>query len=133
GKTRFRWLRPSGSGRARQFEVEGRPLAGIRFHPDRAAHPLHELATDVEPEPGPGPYLRAFEAVELLEDRPLLRDRDADPVVPDFDAHTVRERGRRDGDRAAVRRVFDGVVDQVHEHLLDPVAVAERGGAVRLR
>jgi hypothetical protein len=49
--------------------------------------------------------------------------RDADALVPNGDADAVRERLDLDLDAAAVRRVLDRVVDQVDQHLAQPVRI----------
>src|SRR5215204_3080747 len=115
---------------ARELEVKRRALTGLGTDADAAAHPADELAADVQPQPGAARDLSLVwvRAVELLEDRPLLGRRDSDPLVLDLDPRAGRGATRGDGDRSAAWRVLDRVVDQVEEHLLDPVAVAHRGG-----
>ena len=66
--------RPAASSGARKLDDEGGARARLRPDLDATAHPLHELARDVEPEAGAA--LRPCElrpaAVELLEDALLL-------------------------------------------------------------
>src|SRR5215471_11529017 len=58
-----------------ELDAEGRPASAVRDHPDPAVHAMHELATDVEPEPGASdpPGQVRVEPVELLEDAAVLR------------------------------------------------------------
>src|SRR5438876_5646017 len=76
-----------GLGRAlggRDLDHEGRARAvAVVLDPDAPIDAAHELAADVEPEAGtadPAGHLRV-ETVELLEDEPPLRWRDAEPAV----------------------------------------------------
>src|SRR5919198_4140169 len=118
--------RPDG----RELEEEGRALAFGGRDPDAHVHPLHELAADVEPEPGasyPAGQVRV-ESVELLEDPPLLVERDADPLVTYGEADAPLLRLDADLDRAAVERVLHGVLDEVGEHLAHLVLVREHRG-----
>src|SRR5215210_840527 len=113
--------------RGRELEEERRAYPGPGADADPAAHPADELAADVEPEPGAARNLSLMRirAVELLEDRLLLRKRDPDPLVLDLDADGRLRTRRGDLHLAAVGRVLDSVVDQVDEHLLDAVAVPD--------
>ena len=56
---------------------------------------------------------------------------DARPAVPDLDADAPVLGKRFDLHLAAGRRVLDGVVDQVRDHLPEPLAVAADGGSGR--
>src|SRR4029450_1268793 len=88
-----------------QLEIERRALADLRLDADRAAHPAHELAADVEPEPGAarhGPVLRVG-AVELLEHSLVLAGGDPHPLVAHLGAHPGLGRPGAHLDRAAVR------------------------------
>ena len=64
---------------------------------------------------------------ELLEDHALLVRRDARPVVGDLDPHLQVLVKSTDPDLLAGRRELDRVVEQVHQHLLQAVAVAAHG------
>src|SRR2546425_3583094 len=73
----------------RKFEHERRSVPFDRFNPDIPSHAAHELAADVEPEPGPADatcHLR-IEAIELLEDACLLLGWDSDALVLDVEEH----------------------------------------------
>src|SRR5690606_32251466 len=50
------------------FEEKGRPLAGRALDPDPAAHALHRLAHDGEPDARPGVVLRTMQALENIKD-----------------------------------------------------------------
>src|SRR2546428_12893154 len=97
---------------------------------------LHDVLDDRESEPRPSERPRARllhpeealgEARKVLRWNPATRVRDVD-----LDHARVRPTPRTNGydDPAAGWRVFDGVVDQVDQHLLQAVGVGEhrRGG-----
>ena len=69
--------------------------------------------------------------VEALEDPGLVGPRDADPVVLDRHDHLVVRRGHADDDLAPVGAELDRVVEEVDEHLPEPVLVAADGGHAR--
>ena len=64
---------------------------------------------------------------ELLENHALLIGRDAGPAVADLDPDAGILPKGADRDVLPGRRVLDGVVEQVGQHLLQPVAVAAHG------
>src|SRR3954453_4428062 len=124
--------RPSRAARAsrcryRQLEAEARAFAFARVAPDGAVHPPHQLPRDVEPQAGAAHAARQVrvDAVELVEDPPLLARRDAEPVVDHAEADRVVTPGDLQLDRPAVVRVLDRVVDEVRQDLADLVRVAE--------
>ena len=121
--------------RGGQFDREGRARADAgRRHPDAAVHAPHELAADVEAEPGAADaavHIRV-EAIELVEDPALLGDRDAKPLVVHREANLSPDGRDRDGDRSAVGGVLDGVVDEVDQHPPDLVRVACHLGQIRV-
>src|SRR5581483_5770365 len=124
---------PAGSGRVRDPPVgddrrrhllrdldhEGRSGLPVRLDPDPSVDPADELTADIEAEPGPAdaPLHVRIEAIELLEDPPLLRRRNAEALVADREADVPVARLERERDRAAARRVLDRVLEQVREHL----------------
>src|SRR5216117_3828287 len=122
--------RGGGSGQpplcARQLEDERGTCTGLRTHVEAAAHSLRELARDVEAEPGSArrPRELRIAPVELLENRLLLLLRDPGAGIGDGDPYHAR--CTLDADTHRTAAVFDGVVDQVEEHLLNPIAVAGR-------
>src|SRR5581483_12033505 len=120
--------------RERQVEREGRAAARLGRHPDPAVHAPDELLADVEAEPGAADPSRhvGVEAVELVEDSPLLRVRNPEPLVADGEPYVLPLTRDLDLDDAAVGRVLDGVVEEVDEHLPDLVRIA-RDGRRRLR
>src|SRR6266511_2838936 len=112
----------------RQLDDERCPGAGLGVELKTAAHALGELARDVQPETRSTRRARELRvgAIELLEDSLLIGQADSRTSVGDTDPdHAVRT-VRMDLHRTGA--VLDGVVQQVDEHLLNPVAVA-RGGA----
>src|SRR5581483_3540637 len=79
------WFRPcphrlSGD---RELQQERRSRAAVRIDPDSSVHARHELAGDVEPEPGAADAAGQVrvEAKELLEDPVLLGGRDAEALI----------------------------------------------------
>ena len=89
---------------------------------------LGDRARDVEAEAGAGLRRRAADAPELLEHQPLVARRDPVAAIGDVDDDTAVHRGRPHLDQLPFRRVLDGVVDQVRQHLAQahPVAPHER-------
>src|SRR6266536_1508872 len=100
----------------RQLDHERRAGARRRADVEPTAHALHELARDVEAEPGAslGPRQLRPGAVELLEDPLLLGERDAGAGVGDEDEDGAVVRLDADAHRA-VAAVFDRVVEEVDE------------------
>src|SRR4029077_4213972 len=89
------------------------------FDPDAAIETADELAADVEAEARAADaagHVRV-EPVELLEDPAALRDGDSEALVRHRPAHAALAAGHLDLDRPAVRRVLDGILDEVDEHL----------------
>ena len=88
--------------RRRQDDAERRALALARSRPDAAAVGAHDVLDDGEAEAAALPLARepVVDAVELVEDAPVLAARDAVAVVGHLERHALgRERGR-----AAARR-----------------------------
>src|SRR5207237_6180 len=89
GRGRRGLLRP---GRGdRRLDHESRALRVVRLRPDPAVEAAHELAADVEPEPGPADaagHVRV-EPEELLEDAAPLGRRDAETLVAHLPAHAA--------------------------------------------
>src|SRR5215213_6929619 len=116
--------------RQRQREREAGALALPRLEPDAAAHRLEQLLGDEQAEAGAAAREVAtgvLGAVELREDPALLRLRDADALVVDPHLDGLVTPLCRNRDRAAVGRVLDGVLDQVHHDLAQLLAVGVDG------
>src|SRR5436305_8489771 len=87
----------------RDLDVERGAGAPVGLDPDAAVDAADELAADIEAEPraaDAAAHVR-IEAVELLEDPPLLALRDAETGVRDREADMAAVRLERDVDRAA--------------------------------
>src|SRR5207248_2402598 len=103
-------------GLNRQLQQEGRSLPLARLDPDVSAHSVHELAADVQTQPGPAHPTRhlRIESIELLEDPGLLVRRDADAFVLDEEDHRLFARRlsrlEPDLDPAAVGRILDRIL-----------------------
>src|SRR5207247_5805982 len=121
--------RPRGAclGADRKQDSEARALAGLGVDLEPPIHALDELAADVEAQPAAADAagLLRIEPVELLEDPLLLRARDPEPLVGHFDQALTVGRLEPNLDVAAVWRVLDRVVHEIHEHLPELVDVAE--------
>src|SRR3954452_4382415 len=135
-------MRPSVSGSIamRRTLLAGGELNRERRHVrarldcDRAVHPRHELAADVEAEAGPADaaaHVRV-EADELLEDPLLLAVRDARPAVADGEGHAGAARLDMERDGRVAGRVLERVLDDVAEHLAQAVGIGEHGRRRRL-
>src|SRR5699024_5351106 len=100
----------------RQFEGEGRSRAGPAPNLNGALVVCDDVLDDGQPQAGaarrPGP--RLVHAEEPLEDALLIGQRNADAAVrdPDGDGVAVGHL-HRDADRRLLRRVVDGIGDQV--------------------
>src|SRR5581483_11149709 len=113
----------------RQGEAEARAVARFAFGADPAAVGFHDHLADQQTEAG-ALFIRQFGAARLfvfLEELADLVPRDAGAAVLDPDFRLVGSAQRADFDRAARRRKFERVAQQVDEHLLDPVRVGIDG------
>ena len=98
-----------------------------RLGADRAAVGVDDPARDRQPEPGAAVArgARRVGAVEALEHPLGLGGRDAGPLVGDHDRGAAGGRGVGAQPHAALgRRVADRVVEQVGDHLVQPLGVA---------
>src|SRR5581483_12304758 len=66
-----------------QPQPEPAALAQLRFHAERAVHPLRRFAHDGQPDPGAFVVLRPADAGEDLPDALVIARVDADAVVVD--------------------------------------------------
>src|SRR5216110_475685 len=101
-----------------QREEEGHAPLGQVLGPDAPAVRPYDPLADREAEAG-ATAAGWVPTVELLEDLVLLARPEPRAAVGDLDGHGAVRRARDDPDRAVGRRVLDGVVEQVHEDLLD--------------
>src|SRR5919198_4919729 len=89
--------------RSRQFEHERRARAGLGANVEAAAHPVHELPRDVEPEPrAAGSRELRPASVELVEDPRLLGGRQPRARVLHRQADDPVHGPDANGDRAAL-------------------------------
>ena len=105
-------------GRLRRLgkpDGEGGSAALLRPHPHLAAVVLHGVLDDAEAEAGAAGVAAAgvVDAEEALEHAVALALGDADALVGDGDLDDAVGVGHADPDAEAVRRVLDGVGDQV--------------------
>src|SRR5690349_13410769 len=93
----------------------------------RAAMRLGHLADDREPEAGAGHRARRGRAVEAIEDEGTVLVGESRPVVP----HLQLAAGERDLDRAPVAAPLAGVLEQVPDGALHPVAITVDDGRLQ--
>src|SRR5260221_6940435 len=110
-----------------QLDHERRPGIAVATGLDSAAHLLHELGDDVEPE------TRAVDAgvlaaLERREEVDAVGDADSFVDHDQLDPAPCSPGPHRDG--AATRRVLDGVLEEVTEHLLERGRIHEDVGAL---
>src|SRR4051812_10739931 len=120
----------------RQCQHERRPGAGIGADLERAAVRLRDRPRDEETEAGP--RLRSpgdVGAAELLEDEARLVAREARAAIDDRDPRDAVLRAYRQLDLVVAGRVLHRIVDEVRQHLAQPLAVPpDRGhGAAHRR
>src|SRR5258707_6644482 len=118
-----------------QADVEGRACYFDRLEPDVSPMLLNEFATEIEPQ------ACTADPVGLTIGRPhktakkvsLLCLRDADALIADTDEGLLPLDLRAQGhlDRPSCWAIFDGVGEQIGEHLLDasPIQVHQQMGA----
>jgi hypothetical protein len=110
-----------------QEQGKGAPLALFRFQPDAPSMPLNQLTAEEEAQPRAGDAMRRGIAGtrETAKESSLLLAGDADAIVMNthLNALPILGLGQRDVDRSALRRIFDGIAQQVQQHLLQTVAV----------
>src|SRR5690606_32417377 len=90
--------------------------------PDRAAHRLHQLADDPQPQAEAPEVAHVHRPLEALEDAALVAGRNADSPVHDADTRGLRIRGELHRHRLTCPE-FDGVGEQVADHLIDTQAI----------
>ena len=107
------------------------PRTRLVVEPDLAAHPLDQLAGQVEADAEAAALAQQWvlHLVERREDALHLGVGDAPAVVAHLDVRLVDHAHRGDLHRLVVRRELQGVVDEAREHqreaLLVDVQVAE--------
>src|SRR5690606_21415682 len=101
---------------------------------DRPAVRLDNQLGDGQPQPGAGDRsVGRFDAVELVENARLLLWPDAHALIRHADLHAAIYPSHGYRYRAAIRRVFDRVGDEVAHDLRQPERVAERRRHAGLR
>jgi len=86
---------------------------------------LHQGLDQIQPQASPLslPVERTVHPMEPLEDPLFLSLRDADPLVGHVDRHLVVVEPPTDPNGATVRRVLDGVANQVGKDLSDALLI----------
>ena len=92
--------------------------AGRALQRDRAVHGLHETGDDPQAQARPCAAGRVGRHRELLEDRPLIRERDASAIVFDLDSPAALIGRQPDRDLVGLG-MLERVEQQVVDHLLE--------------
>src|SRR5437660_5500755 len=113
-------------------EMELRTLPHFALDPDAAAMRFDEMLGDGKAEAGTADFSRPcnINAVEALKDAGLVRSGNADSGVRNGESNLASVGGSGNHDLAAGRRVLNGVIQQVLQHLGKTAAV---GGNIRKR
>src|ERR1700738_1619901 len=113
-----RWSSMRGAFRR---EVKCRALIDRCFGPDTAAVALDDALYDRQADTGACEILRTVQSLKHVEHLVGILHIEADPVVADEEDLLVAYLARADLDNGVVAqsRVLEGVVDEVHEHLLE--------------
>src|SRR5205085_9939825 len=115
----------------RQGHPHGRPSPQCAVDAERTPVSEHDVLDDRQPEARASelPRASAVDAVEALRQSRDVLLGDADAVVTngDLDRRRARavDRPSDDADAASLSTVLDRVVDEVDQHLLETIAVAE--------
>ncbi len=123
----FDILEPEGEG-----YQEFRAHALLAFHPDGAVHHVHDVLRDRHPKPGSLDLADGGVALPLkgLEDAPHEFLAHADASILDGELEVRVSSGRQGrlsnphGDQAARAGIFDGIAQEVQQHLVQPQLVA---------
>lgn len=109
-------------------------MALLAAEPYRAAMPLGDLldVAQAKPEAFDVVAVAVGDAIESLEDAPLMGGRDADAVVLDLNVGEQLVRFQADGDVRLGPSIFHGVVDQVLDRLAEMQLVGDDGAPVQL-
>ena len=105
--------------------ADGGAAAELAFGADRAAVQQHDVLHDREAEPGAAEFTtaRLVRAVESLENARHVGLANADAFIGDADVNAVAFHLRAHRDGAAALRIFDRVIEQVVNDLLQPSLV----------
>ena len=99
--------------RVRQGKAKSRPIVQLAIDFDRAAESIQQMLDDGQAEAGAadGPVPGFVGAIETVEDTGQVFGGDADAGILDGEVDPLAGRIGGDPDKAAVRRIFDGIVD----------------------
>src|ERR1039457_6460650 len=118
-----------------QGEIEGRAVTDLAGRPDSTAVGLNDVLDDGEAESRAALFARArlIHAVEALKDSFEGFRRYARAVIPDKDFHLAAVLGASaNGHRAIGAPVFEGVINQIAQHLFQPIGIGAHGEVDRL-
>src|ERR1017187_4972855 len=113
-------------GGAFRCKVKSRAAIHRCFGPDTTAMALNDALHDRQADAGAGEILGAMQPLKHVEQLAGILHVEADPVVGDEEHLFVSHLARADLDAGVVAqfRVLEGVVDDVHEHLLEQRRIA---------
>src|SRR3989338_1704594 len=111
----------------READVERAPFSFLRLHPDAALVGLDDALDQCQPQTGAADLLvdGVLRAVKFLEQLGQVLRSDAAAGVAHSRPYLLAVPGASDRDVAAGGRVFDGVGQQVHEHPLEVLGIAD--------
>src|SRR2546422_693521 len=107
--------------RSREWECEaqGRTTTGPIFGPDMPTVGCHDTTANRQAQSCTDGLSRSLDAIEFLKNMLRISRGQAWPLVSDLDHHgAVRGPGREEN-RTPRRRVFDRIVEQIDQYLLD--------------
>src|SRR5262245_46451226 len=105
------------SVRQRNLDFEAGPFAWSAVEMDRAAVELQRLLHDREPQPGARDVANVARAMEGLEYPRLVLRGNADTRVADLERSLAVHDAHLEVDLAALRRILDGVGNEIHQHV----------------
>ena len=126
-------FRHHGWRRASQWECETkcRTTAGPIFSPDMPTVGRNNTTANRQTQSGTAGLSRSLHAIKLFKDALLITRRQSWPLVRNFDRHGAVRGPGREQKRTPGRRVFDGVVEQIDQHLFDQHTIEGYQGQVR--
>src|ERR1700722_20053398 len=123
----------SGFGQSdRQRNREPRALILSAFDPDGSAMQIDQHLDQIKSEAGADDSGNIAAAVVALEQTIEVCPRNADAAVRNRDGDAIELDGGRDPDEAAAGRVFDGVGEEIAEHLVEQFWVGHQRQRPRL-
>ena len=109
-----------------QHDGENGALLTVRFHPNSTPVALYNRADDGQSETGASSCIvDVARPVKFIEDVWQVDRRNADAAVGEFNDDLILLKLSADRDPPARLRIFDGIIDQMLEHLTDLYRIAK--------